>query len=210
VACDVKNDRMPSSRNAASHRSSLGVPWCDIAERPSSHHFIIMPPKSSRRAIATGPSAYTPANYVDEIALRALRDFKAEPRSRRRAYQACQAIFHIKDHLSKAGEDGIEDQMREAAGASFDVVRAICNGTKHVETDASHPIAFKAGEDWDRPPATLGQLMLGVSRLGDVSGGREIGQGPNRFDLYEACKSTYLAFCAAFPIHLGRCDTADL
>jgi hypothetical protein len=120
------------------------------------------------------------------------------------------AIFHIKDHLSKAGEKRIEDRMRKATGTSFDVVRAICNGTKHVETNQSHPIPFRAGEDRDRPPAILGQMVLGVSVLGDPVGGREIGRGPTRIDLYQACKSTYLAFCEAFPKYLGRCNTADL
>jgi hypothetical protein len=104
--------------------------------------------------------------------------------------------------------------MRKAAGDCFDVVRAICNGAKHLQTDATHPIAFRAGEDpgedRDRPPAFLGEMVLGISVLGDVAGGRDIGKGRARFDLYSACKITYLAFCSSFPKHLGQCSTSGL
>lgn len=74
-----------------------------------------------------------------------LREFRDERRSRQRAYLACIAVFHVKDHLRKAGEKGVEPTMRGACGAAFDVVRGICNGTKHVETDGSHVISFRAG-----------------------------------------------------------------
>jgi hypothetical protein len=41
-------------------------------------------------------------------------------------------VFHIRDHLCKAGERELEEKMRRAVGDSFDVVQAMCNGTKHV------------------------------------------------------------------------------
>ena len=37
--------------------------------------------------------------------------------------------------------------MRTECGVTFDVVRGVCNGTKHVETDGSHAVAFRAGAD---------------------------------------------------------------
>lgn len=91
----------------------------------------------------------TPADYVNEIVLPAMKDFHAGRRSRRYAYQACMAVFHIKDHLYKAGERKIENRVRQAAGSNhFDVVRSITNGAKHVETDASHEIQFRSGDDF--------------------------------------------------------------
>jgi hypothetical protein len=123
------------------------------------------------------------------------------------------AVFHIKDHLSKAKpkEIAIERKMRKATGKSFDVVRAICNGTKHGQTDSTHPIGFRAGDDFDRPPGRAGQMQAAVSRAGDPIGGREIGQNPiQRVDIYEACKATLIAFCTLFPNHLGECDLSGL
>jgi hypothetical protein len=152
----------------------------------------------------------TPLDYVNEIVLPTMVELKENPRSRRLAYMACMAVFHTKDHLKKASERSIEQRMRTATGAHFDVVRAICNGTKHVQTDASHPIPFRAGDDFDRPPARAGEMVLGLSKLGDPVGGREIGRGPNRQDIYQACKSTLAAFCATFPKHLSKCDLSAL
>jgi hypothetical protein len=85
----------------------------------------------------------TPQEYVEEIVLPTLREFKVSRRSRRLAYLSCMAVFHIKDHLKKAGQTHIEDQMRKATGHWFDVVRAICNGAKHFQTDTTHPMHFE-------------------------------------------------------------------
>jgi hypothetical protein len=60
---------------------------------------------------------------MTEIVVSTLREFRDERRSRRRAYLACIAVFHLKDHLKKAGETGIENAMRGACGTAFDVVR---------------------------------------------------------------------------------------
>jgi hypothetical protein len=155
----------------------------------------------------------TPAEYVREIVLPTTHEFKVNPRSRRHVYLTCMTVFHIKDHLRKARpkEIDIERKMRNATGKSFDVVRAICNGTKHVETDPTHPIGFRVGDDFDRPPGRVGQMQTGVSRAGDSIGGREIGQNPiERIDIYEACKATLIAFCTLFPNHLGDCDLSGL
>jgi hypothetical protein len=69
----------------------------------------------------------TPAEFMDEIMVPTLREFRDERRSRRRAYLACIAVFHLKDHLSKAGEKGIEAAMRSECGIAFDVVRGPIN-----------------------------------------------------------------------------------
>jgi hypothetical protein len=116
----------------------------------------------------------TPADFMNEIVIPTLREFRDERRSRRRAYLACIAVFHLKDHLKKAGETRIENAMRASCGVAFDVVRGVCNGTKHVETDGSHAIAFRAGADTDRPPAVWGEAVWDVSRWDDPHGGREI------------------------------------
>lgn len=100
--------------------------------------------------------------------------------------------------------------MRTASGDAFDIVRGVCNGTKHVQTDQSHPISFVVGTDWDRPPAILGEMIIGVSRLGDPHGGREIGSGPQRRDIYSAVKAVLNAFCSSYPAHLGATDLQNI
>jgi hypothetical protein len=153
----------------------------------------------------------SPADYVREVVLPTMCEFKENRRSRRNAYLTCMAVFHIKDHLRKAGEEEVEKKMRRATGKSFDVVRAICNGTKHVETDASHPIQFRAGADFDRPPGRAGEMEAGISRIGDLEGGREMGFDPSeRFDIYDTCKVTLKAFSDLFPNRLGNCDLSSL
>lgn len=108
----------------------------------------------------------TPGEYMTEIVVPTLREFRDERTLRRRAYLASIAVFHLKDHLKKAGETGIEAAMRTTCGDAFDVVRGVCNGTKHVETDGSHSVAFRVGDDTDRPPAVWGEAGMGCVALG--------------------------------------------
>jgi hypothetical protein len=153
----------------------------------------------------------TPEDYIREIVLPTVLEFMEKPRSRRHAYLTCMALFHVKDHLHEAGEVSIEDKMRAATGKAFDVVRAVCNGTKHVATDASHLIQFRAGDDFDRPPARSSEMEAGISRLGDPVGGREIGHDPSkRADIYQACRTTLTAFCTVFANQLGNCSLSGV
>jgi hypothetical protein len=151
----------------------------------------------------------TPADFMDEVVIPTLREFRNDRRSRRRAYLACVAVFHLKDHLKKAGEEGIEAAMRASCGVALDVVRGVCNGMKHVETDGSHPVAFRVGDDTDRPPAVWGQARWDVSRWDDPDGGREVQDGAKPHDVYECAKAVVVAYHTNYPAHLGGCDLSD-
>jgi hypothetical protein len=151
----------------------------------------------------------TPAEYVNDIVVPTAREFRDEPRSQRRAYLACMVIFHIKDHLQRAKARQVENAIRGATGDAFDVVRDVCNGTKHPFIDRNDPSRFVAGADWDRPPGRAGELECGVSQIGDPVGGREIAVGTDRADLYQCVKRVIGAFKANFPAHLGGCDLSD-
>lgn len=146
---------------------------------------------------------------MDEIVIPTLRELREDRRSRRRAYLACVAVFHVKDHLKKAGEKGVEAAMRPSCGVAFDVVRGVCNATKHVQTDGSHAVTFRVGDDTDRPPARWGEALWGVSRWDDRVGGREVRDGPDRHDVYECAKAVIAAYQAKYPAHLGQCDLGD-
>jgi hypothetical protein len=148
----------------------------------------------------------TPADFMNEIVVPTLSELRDERRSRRRAYLACIAVFHLKDHLKNASESGVEKAMRVVCGVAFDVVRGVCNGTKHVETDGSHVVAFRAGDDTDRPPARLGELVLDVSYFDDTVGGRDVRHGTERLDVYDCAKAVAVAYQILYPAHLGACD----
>jgi hypothetical protein len=96
--------------------------------------------------VKRGAGWMSPEEYVNEIVIPTVAEFKNDLRSRRRAYLACIATHHIKDHLREAGERGVEAKMRQACGDFYEVVRAICNGTKHVIADKSHPISHSKPE----------------------------------------------------------------
>jgi hypothetical protein len=151
----------------------------------------------------------TPAKYVDEIVIPTVREFRDNPRSRRHAYLACIVTFHVKDHLKNAGEKRIEKTMRAGGSKSFDLVRSICNGTKHGTTNTSHPIPFQAGTDYDRPPGRAGEMEAGLSELGDPIGGRQIGSVADQLDMYRACKDALTNFQKNFPGRLRDCDLSD-
>ena len=152
----------------------------------------------------------SPAEYVDEIVLPTVRDFAASRRSRRLAYLSCMVVFHIKDHLGKARAHQIEMTVRTTAAEAFNVVRAVCNGTKHVTIDQTHVVTFRAGDDRDRPPMIWGEWEWDLSRWGDELGGREVLTVNGPVDLYQAVVETLRAFTAHFPQHLGACDLGEL
>ncbi len=151
----------------------------------------------------------TPSEYMTEIVVPTLREFRDDRRSRQRAYLACIAVFHVKDHLKKAGEKAVEAAVRASCSVAFDVMRGVCNGTKHVETDGSHAIAFRAGADTDRPPAVWGEAVWDVSRWDDLVGGREVHHGGDRLDVYECAKTVVVAYQKLYPGHLAACDLSD-
>jgi hypothetical protein len=155
------------------------------------------------------PTRMTPAKYVDEIVIPTVREFRDNPRSRRHAYLACMVTFHIKDYLERAGEKQITNKMQAGGSKSFNLVRSICNGTKHGGPDRSDPIQFQPGSDYYRPSGRAGEMEAGVSEVGDPIGGRQIESGAGRFDLYRACKDTLTNFQRQFPGHLGACDLSD-
>jgi hypothetical protein len=43
----------------------------------------------------------TPADFVNDIVVPTVREFRDVRRSRRRAYLACIIVFHIKDHQAE-------------------------------------------------------------------------------------------------------------
>ncbi|MCJ2093137.1 hypothetical protein MKK67_11605 [Methylobacterium sp. J-072] len=172
-----------------------------MTEHNLTAHFVIR----SRLSIAMQP-----AEFMAEIVLPTVLEFRNDRRSRRRAYLACIVTFQMNDHLKKAGEKRPEDALRAATDLSFDVVRGVCNGTKHVWTNDSHPIAFVIGDDQDRPPAICDDLECDASELEDGAGGRSIETDQGSVDLYDACAAVLRAYAEIYPQHFIRCDFSQL
>lgn len=138
----------------------------------------------------------TPAEYVNEIVVPTVIEFKSQRRSRRHAYLACIATFHVKDHLDRSGVTDIVSLVRATEPHAYDLIRAVCTGTKHVDTDPRrHRIQFRAGDDMDRPPAIWGEFAFGVSRWDDEHGGREVAAGTARLDIYECVQAVLVVTC---------------
>lgn len=151
----------------------------------------------------------TPAAYMTSIVVPCIKDFRDHPRSRRHAYIACIVLFHLKDYLKRNGEAGVEQVIRKTHAIAFDAVRGVCNGTKHVSTDASHAVQFAAGQDWDRPPAFFGTAIFGVSRFGDKTGGREFKTNQGNIDIYHAVKAVLKSFHSNYPRYFEHCEIED-
>jgi Alanine dehydrogenase/PNT, N-terminal domain len=115
---------------------------------------------------------------------------------------------HIKDHLTRAGASSVEDKMRQACPDLFNVVRGVCNATKHVATDKRHLIPFVSGADSYRAPSFSGVMKSG-SILGDKKGGRVIRHDGRGYDLYGSAKGVLQEFKKQFPEHVGICDLTD-
>ena len=151
----------------------------------------------------------TPAEFIAEVVEPTVREFSANPRSRRHAYLACIATFHVSDHLRRAGETGIEEKLRANGPAFFDAVHGVCNGAKHVRTGRGQRAAFAAGDDKERPAAMGGVAEGGISRSGDL-GGREVDTPEGRVDLYEACNWVIRSYRVYFPHHFTGCPLDGL
>ena len=151
----------------------------------------------------------TPIEYVQEFVLPTLLQSKRDRRSRYWAYLSCLVIWHIKDYLESAGETSINERLHEQVGMHFAVVRGVANGAKHERTKRPHEIPFESGSDWFRPPAVAGQLQCGLSRLGDIDGGREFEFASQRHDIYISACSVLLAFTECYPNHLADCDVTS-
>ena len=151
----------------------------------------------------------TPEEYFQDIVFPTVKEFRDEPRSRRRAYLACIALFHLKDYLRKAGEHDVVKGLRDATGDAFDIVQSVCNGAKHVRVNSRHVVAFSAGGDVERPPAVAGLLECGLSELGDYEGGRSVVTPGGIANLNMSVRKCTLAFMTGYPDRFARIDLSD-
>ncbi|WP_342167026.1 hypothetical protein [Methylobacterium sp. SD21] len=158
----------------------------------------------------------TPAEYVDEIVVPTIVEFLHEPASRRRAYLACIVTNHVRDHLFTAGKRNVDDVMRANAYPHFAVVKAVCNGIKHVKRDRSSPIKFGVGEDVDPREVALSDENGNV--LTDENGdtltifnrGRGVENDDSHFILTDAVTQSIRVFKEQYQDLLVACDLTTI
>ncbi|MFO1173211.1 MAG: hypothetical protein U1E49_19870 [Hyphomicrobiaceae bacterium] len=152
----------------------------------------------------------TPAQYFNEIALPTVQEFKKDRQSRRHAYLACIAVFHVMNYLAEARSEKkaktVQDIVKADLGESFHVVRVVCNSAKHLRLDDKHEIEFRSGDDWSRPAARAGQAIAGLSRIGDQNGDREFQFKNRRYGIYACIRRILISYEKKFPSHFAGCD----
>src|SRR5262245_48634145 len=147
----------------------------------------------------------TPAEYATTIVIPTISEFQANRRDPRCAYLACMATYHLYDHLKAAGHRDAWAKMRTARPTEFEVLQAVCNGTKHSR-DTKTSIGFAPGDERDRRPAIWGEAIWDVSRFDDEIGGLEIQHNGKYLDLFDCVMAVVAAYKQEFPDDLGGVD----
>src|ERR1700722_3521691 len=111
--------------------------------------------------------------YADEIMDPTIAEFESDPRSRRRAFLACAATFHLIDYIAHPASPVQRRQAFRSESPPFAVVERVAHAFKHVTTghpqSPTQPLA--AGQVIERPPAIWGQMVWDLSRWDDAAGG---------------------------------------
>jgi hypothetical protein len=112
--------------------------------------------------------------FADEMVDPTIAEFEREPSSRRRAFLACVATFHLIDYIAHPArpKQGLLEAFRRECPA-FAAVDRSAHTFKHVTTghpqSPTQPLA--AGQVIERPPAISGQAVWDLSCWDDAAGG---------------------------------------
>jgi hypothetical protein len=123
--------------------------------------------------------------FADEIVEPTIAEFESDPRSRRRAFLACVATFHLMDYIPKSSRQKYQRECR-----AFAAVDRYAHAFKHRET--GHPDdpliqPLKPEQVIERPPAIWDQAVWDLSLWDDAAGGVTIA-GEHRWDLLADAK----------------------
>lgn len=109
--------------------------------------------------------------YLDDIVEPTIRDFEEQPTSVRRALLARAATFHAIDYLAFPHKSrGIRQKFRKES-RDFAIVDDVAHAFKHVIAGDRQKPSLKAQQVIPRPAARAGEMVLGLSTLGDPQGG---------------------------------------
>jgi hypothetical protein len=108
--------------------------------------------------------------YLDEFVAPTIADFQRLPASVRHGFVACVVLFHSVDYrVYPKSSTGVRQKWRRRS-ADFALVDKVAHAFKHVATPSpSHP-QLLAENVRGRPPSIPGQMVPGLSLIGDPVG----------------------------------------
>jgi hypothetical protein len=112
--------------------------------------------------------------YMTEIVEPTISDFEANPTSVRHAFLACVVTFHSIDYLTYPKKSGSRRKSFRKNSPEFATVDRIAHAFKHVhggDDREAHFQPLKAADVIERPPASWGKAVSGLTRWGDAIGG---------------------------------------
>jgi hypothetical protein len=109
-------------------------------------------------------------SYFAEFVEPAIADFRANPTSRRRAFEACVATFHCVDYIKRKPQNLRRLYRNESP--DFAIIERAANAFKH--TFSLDGVPLDVTSVFTRPPARSGVARCGLSRCGDRTGSVEI------------------------------------
>jgi len=143
-----------------------------------------------------------PLEYTTIVVLPTVHEFLAAPDDIRLAYTSCILSYHVIDHIAHAERSdtqAVRSVLAGDCGAALQIVRGLCNGTKHAERrggvnpgDEKHvPVAAydTPGAGWDEARWDVPGLMVEHA-------------GTSMF-IDEAVKTLLLSLYKLYPKHLG-------
>ncbi len=109
--------------------------------------------------------------YLNEIVDPTIKDLEDNPTSVRHAFLACVVTFHAIDYLAHPRSSrGLRQEYRRRS-KDFETVDQVAHAFKHVVTGGNGKKHLRAADVIRRPPARIGEMVIGLSKLGDSCGG---------------------------------------
>jgi hypothetical protein len=128
------------------------------------------------------------AQYLEEIVEPTVKDFEANPTSRRYAFLACVAACHGVDYLAYPGDPRTLRQQFGHKSADFKIIDDVGHAFKHVVAGRRDEPRLKASEVISRPPAYWGRAVWDLTRWDDPVGGVTL-DTEREVDLLDAVKN---------------------
>jgi hypothetical protein len=128
------------------------------------------------------------AQYLEEIVAPTVKDFDANPTSRRHAFIACVVVCHGVDYLAFPDDPRTLRQQFAHQSPAFKIVNDVGHAFKHVVQGRVSDPRMKASEVISRPPAYWNRSgAWNLSRWNDAVGGVTL-DGERNIDLLDAVK----------------------
>jgi hypothetical protein len=125
--------------------------------------------------------------YLVEIVDPTLKDFEANPTSRRHAFLACVTTCHAVDYLAFPSDPRALRQQFEHQSLAFKAVNDVGHAFKHVVQGKRSQPQMKQSEVISRPPAYWDVAIWDLSRWDDTIGGTTL-DNDRRIDLLETVR----------------------